>query len=405
MSLLDTASLIVTPNAYKASKLYSVIPSNGSGDLSVTRATTATRVNSSLLIESVANNIPRLDYSNGSCPSLLVEPQRTNLALYSNALSTGTNVVDYSTTTPNVYISPDGTQNAMQFTETTDNGRHGFYQYTTVTAQAYTASIFTKQTGRRYIACTSDMTGTAVTSYFDLQTKSVVSAGSGHNCSIQDFGNGWLRLILTFTASAGSRYVIWGGSPDGTNIAYLGSTSISQTFYGYQLEAGSYATSYIPTTSATVTRNADVISKTGISSLIGQTEGTIFFEGNVLNYSQARRFIVLYQDANNYITLRITSGNDLQFLIVSGGATSVNITTANIQGNIKMALAYNNNDFVAYLNGTQVGSDTSGSVPTTSDFYLGCDQSAVNQMAGGIKVSALWKTRLTNAQLAQLTTI
>ena len=71
MSLLDTASLIVTPNGYKASKLYSVKPTDASGDMTVVRATTATRVNSAGLIESVAINVPRLDYTGGGCPSIL----------------------------------------------------------------------------------------------------------------------------------------------------------------------------------------------------------------------------------------------------------------------------------------------------------------------------------------------
>jgi hypothetical protein len=353
-------------------------------------------------------NIPRLDYSNGSCPSLLVEPQRTNLALYSNALSTGTNVVDYSTTTPNVYISPDGTQNAMQFTETTDNGRHGFYQYTTVTAQAYTASIFTKQTGRRYIACTSDMTGTAVTSYFDLQTKSVVSAGSGHNCSIQDFGNGWLRLILTFTASAGSRYVIWGGSPDGTNIAYLGSTSISQTFYGYQLEAGSYATSYIPTTSATVTRNADVISKTGISSLIGQTEGTIYWEG-IANYGVSPKSNVIIDlrgtSTSSYLLIEVFNTGYIQFSSTSFGSNPLSSVPLPLNTNSRIALTYKAGNWKLYLNGVQVASSTAAiGFSDLNTLYIGyIDPSAGYLEKTQVKCVSLWQTALTNDQLEALT--
>jgi hypothetical protein len=93
MSLLDTASLIVTPNGYKASKLYSVKPTDASGDMVVSRATTATRVNSSNLIESVAINVPRLDYTLGGCPSILVEPQRTNLVFPSASLTTQTRTV------------------------------------------------------------------------------------------------------------------------------------------------------------------------------------------------------------------------------------------------------------------------------------------------------------------------
>ena len=87
MSLLTQASLVLTPNAVKASKLYSIIPSNGNGDMTVVRATTATRVNSSGLIESVATNVPRLNYD-GACPSVLVEPQRTNRLLNSDVVVT-----------------------------------------------------------------------------------------------------------------------------------------------------------------------------------------------------------------------------------------------------------------------------------------------------------------------------
>jgi len=103
MSLLDKASLIVTPNAYKASKLYSVVPNTTLGDMTVVRATTATRVNASGLIESVAVNVPRIDYTNGSCPSLLVEPQRTNLVFPSATLTTQTRTVTAAPNTLSFY--------------------------------------------------------------------------------------------------------------------------------------------------------------------------------------------------------------------------------------------------------------------------------------------------------------
>jgi hypothetical protein len=336
------------------------------------------------------------------------------LALYSNALSTGTNVVDASTITANFYVSPDGTQNAMQFTETTDNSRHGFYQYTTVTAQTYTASIFTKQTGRRYIALRSDITGTATSSFFDLQTISVLSSGSGHTCSIQDFGNGWLRLVVTFTASAGSRYLVWCGSPDGINVVYAGSTSISQTFYGYQLEAGSYPTSYIPTTSASVTRNEDVISKTGISSLIGQTEGTIYLDIVFKNpLSSVNRLISITEtvwSSGGSIRLEVTSS---QFVadIVNGGASVGDIThLTSVLPNTryKIAIAYKQNDCKMYINGVDVGSDTTtGVMPTCSELYLNNLGGAFSgpYEANAFNATTLWKERLTNDQLAQLTTI
>jgi hypothetical protein len=395
MSLFNDASLILTPNGYKEGKIYSLKPFNGSGDLTVVRNTTATRVNSNGLIETVGLNVPRIDYSNGSCPSILVEPQRTNFALRSEEFNDASWGKTNVTVTANTTTAPDGTLTADKFIATSAFVTHQIAQITAL--NAYTFSVYAKAGEENVFSMW--VANATKRAQFNL-TLGTIEISTVLSSSIEDVGNGWYRCTV-YDTTPSLAYRIYGRNGG----SYLGNDVDGFFLWGAQLEAGAYATSYIPTTSASVTRNGDVISKTGISSLIGQSEGTIFFEGNVLNYSQARRFIVLYQDANNYIMLRVTGGNDLQFLIVSGGATSVNIITANIQGNIKIALAYNNNDFVAYLNGTQVGSDTSGSVPTTSDFYLGCDQSGINQIAGGIKSAAIWKTRLSNAELENLTTI
>ena len=408
MSTYSDASLIFYPSGYKAGKLYSLKPTDGSGDLTFTRASSATRVNSSGLIESVATGVPRIDYTGGGCGKLLLEPQRTNLALESNTLSTAPNVVDSSTTTANVYVSPDGTQNAMRFTETTANDRHGFYQYYTVTTQAYTASIFTKQTGRRYISLSTDMTGTQVNSFFDLQTESVLTSGSGHTCSVENYGNGWLRLIVSFTASAGFHFVIWGGSPNGITNSYAGSTSISQTFYGSQVEAGSYATSYIPTTTTAVTRVGDNASKSGISSLIGQTEGTLFIDMVPTNVSGQGRYMNLYNGANNNngwnaIISQGTTPNTFRFygdgFDFSGGACLFGVR-------VKVALAYKNGVLTsAYVNGASVGTLTAVTTGKSYDtLTLGEGPFGV---AGSCNVneSIIFPTALTNAELATLTTI
>jgi len=198
MSLLDKASLIVTPNAVKAGKLYSIVPSSGAGDMDVVRATTATRVNSLGLIENVALNVARLNYDTvGGCPSLLVEPQRTNLILNSATVATQ-------------LITKSGVITTLSF-----------YGTGTITLSG---------------TFVGTLVGTAVNN----------------------------RVTLTFTPTAGT-----------LTLTVVGSCTNGQ------LEDGSYATSYIPTVATIQTRNADVISKTGISSLIGQTEGTLFCEINL----------------------------------------------------------------------------------------------------------------------------
>jgi hypothetical protein len=346
---------------------------------------------------SSASNIPRLDYTNGSCPSILVEPQRTNLALRSNELSTTPNVLDGVVATTNFYTSPDGSTNAIRLAETVANDRHGFFQYYTVTAQTYTVSVFTKQIGRRYISLMSDLNGTNTFSFFDLQNKVVVSSGAGYTCSIKEYADGWLRLSATVNASIGSRYTIWGGSTNGNTNTYVGNTSTFMTFYGLQFEAGANATSYIPTTSASVTRNADVISKTGISSLIGQTEGTIFVDIDLKE---------LPQSTQRFIQLKGTSFD----IFIRSGAYAITgmstITFTQITGRMKIAAIYSNNLAKLFINGIEIGSRTSVTISNTNSIGIGNDA-----LGGNINSTVqfnsiqLYKTALTDDECINLTTI
>lgn len=416
MSLLDTASLIVTPNGYKAGTLYSVIPNTTLGDLSVTRATTATRVNSSGLIESVASNVPRLDYTNGSCPSILVEPQRTNLLTYSEDLTNISWVKVDATITSNAINSPNGTITADKIVESTSNSAH-FTVKSFFYTGSNTLSVFLKKGERdKIIIQLANSSSIYYAKLVDLTNGTLLTPPSPFtniaNSNIKDFGNGWFRVDITlndiileaaFFLYNGSSYSYTG---DGTSGAYI---------WGAQLEAGSYATSYIPTTSASVTRNADVISKTGISSLIGQTEGTLFIEeiydSTAMNSGGLDDTLISLTDgsSSNLISIFHYGGGvgTILFFIRLSNATQVAISSpASSSGIYKIALAYKNNDVVAYINGTQIGTDTSASIPTTSVVTF-VDPVTTNSATKtvNIKSSALWKTRLTNTQLAELTTI
>lgn len=313
MSLFDDASIIITPNGVKAGKLYAL----KGDDLNVVRATSATRVNASGLIELVGANVPRLDYSNGSCPSILVEPQRTNLLLNSETLAT---------------------------------------QSVSVTAQPYTLSFYGSGT--------------------------VVLSGT-HSATV--VGLGTARKTYTFTPTAGTLTL-----------------TVTGTCTKGQLEAGAYATSYIHTTSSIVTRNADVISKTGISSLIGQTEGTMFIDFYVDNLSsQTNDPIILSLGADQYI--QIYDDGRIQFYFESG--CNIDLTGFGLaNGRHKFGFGYKANDFVAYVDGTLAGTDTSGTPNGTSLLNIGYSNT---NFIGKIDYNtiALWKTRLSNTELATLTTI
>jgi len=111
---------------------------------------------------------------------------------------------------------------------------------------------------------------------------------------------------------------------------------------------------------------------------------------------------------NNAIGFQLTATNQLTFYVENGGSNQVVITKAfpaiTLGSSVKMAAAYKANDFVLYVNGVQIGTDTSGSVPTTSQLRFS-EANGTAPYIGNIKAAALWKTRLTNTQLAQLTTI
>jgi len=367
MSLLDKASLIVTPNAYKTSKLYSVVPNTTLGDMDVVRATTATRVNASGLIESVGLNIPRIDYTNGSCPSILVEPQRTNILTYSN------NFTNWSfsgvTLTPNFAVSPDGTLNATRYQA--NSGSFLFRGYSS-TANL-THSVWVKSN-----------TGINQNILFGGQTSSTFVVT-----------NEWKRINKSIIIAESS-----------TQISASQTTDI--LIWGAQSEVGSYPTSYIPTVASTVTRNADVISKTGISSLIGQTEGTVFVDINVdLSYTQTDMRFINVSDgtSTNWWFIGTGVSNQIRFYYKTGATVYVSQLVTLTSGRHKLAFAYKSNDYVAYVDGLQVYSLNSLVVGATSQIDLGNAFIGAVVTKKFINSAQLYKTRLTNTELQSLTTL
>ena len=334
-------------------------------------------------------NIPRLDYSNGTCPSLLVEPQRTNVCLYSEDF-TAQWVPVGGGVTPNTTISPSGTLTADTLNTT-------LQLYQTIPASAnitYTISLWVKL-------------GTATNLCLVVNNTAAWNTIGGESFDATDGLNTstWTRISYTFTTPV--------SLPAGAinyHIGANGESGLTQSagtvfIWGAQLEAGSYATSYIPTTSASVTRNADVISKTGISSLIGQTEGTFFVDVNLDETSDFNGWF-LKENAtfDTFVFLQRETSGRIAAGYYGSGALQARIETAPNQpiGHYKIAFGYKNNDFVMYINGTQIGTDTSGSVSGLMDYIdLHWTQTGTNHQ----NAAALWKTRLTNDQLEALTGI
>ena len=413
----DQASLVMVPSGYKNGKVYSQKPLSADGELTFSRASTATRVNASGLIEEVASGLPRLDYS-GGCPSLLLEPQRTNLANWSEQADKYLKVG--ATIGSNLAVSPDGYTNADSIIEDGTSGPHAFYNFgiAVFSAQAYTTSVFAKKGGRDWFSLSFYDGTTDKQAFFNLANGTAGSVSAGATSTITSIGNGWYRCTITATATpTGGGLAIYSANAEGST-SYAGTNGLNAGyFYGWQVEAGAYATSYIgPTLSTAVTRVAESASKTGISSLIGQTEGTLFAEFNyegVANNAIGERIIAVGDgtDQNRIVLLKNPSGTGTLYLYVgSGGSAVINETsitgTSIIGGTHKVAVAYKSGEYAVYFNGASVFTSSAAVVPATSAAFVGSDETgAVTPLSGGIKQALLFKTRLPNSDLATLTSL
>ena len=419
MSLFDDASLVLTPNGYKASKLYSIKPTSGLGDMTVVRATTATRVNSAGLIESVAINVPRLDYPPlGGCPRILVEPLRTNLALRSEEFNDASWTKIGSTISANSTTAPNGTTTADKLIEGTLLGNHYINRNITNSNSLFSFSVFAKKSERNFLflqafATVPNNFTYVPSAYFDLDNGTVGTVSSA-TATIQDYGNGWYRCTLNCTSifsqlSASVGMYIMTATANGVST-YLGDGTSGIFIWGAQAEAGSSPTSYIPTVAATVTRNADVISKTGISSLIGQTEGTFFCEMSALKNTQtAAVYMSVFASGTNFTSLGFVTGtNKIVFEGIYGGVSIFYIYNApfNININSKIAVAYQLNKITGYVNGIKVFENTTAqSFSQTLTEFKSDYRGLGNFLEANVKSIQLYKTRLTDTELAQLTTL
>jgi hypothetical protein len=431
---MPTPSLILVPARFKTGKLYTPLATTSggvvlgaSGDFNVTRATTATRVNANGLIESVASGIPRLDYPiGGGCPALLVEPAATNGAPDVRHLR-GTSLAAASggptiTTGSTDFLAPDGTSGSI--TKYVGGAASGAVQLAFYTgfsptisaAGAYTFSLFVKAGATNPLNfCALQFTqytggsGTAI-SYFSLASGTALTSGA----SIQDYGNGWYRLISPpYTIAAGdlTGNVVFNLAEGNGDVTWPVSGALNLTAYawGAQIEAGSAATSYIPTTTAAVTRNADAITlSSAVSGCIGQTEGTIYMEVDVRNLGVETYFIRIDDGSStNLVALRKLTTNVVRSLITAPTSSgTINISSATFTaGILKIAFAYKSGEIALCVNGANLTANGTFSFNASLNRVIIGSNAGTSELNDRIRSLALYTTRLTNSELAALTTL
>jgi hypothetical protein len=358
----------------------------------------------------VLEDLPRIDYSEGGCPSLLLEPQRTNLATYSEDFSNAAWSKTGATISADSTTSPDGTSNADTLTGNGSDLTIRLLQIVTLSAGTYTLSFFVKKNNHRFASILfSGFSSGDKTAFYDLDSEITDNA----DATITPYNNGWYLCTLTTTISGpdltGTIRLYAAGSYTQNAFASTADANGKSIYvWGAQLEAGSYPTSYIPTNSAAVTRNADSCELTGVADLLGDSEGTLYFEGSVFDADGSGFGITLSDGTTNnrvYIG-KNSSATPIRAIVNVGGVAQFDNTASNWIDNttIKIALKYAANDFALWVNGVEVLSDLSGS--TFSDGVLtrlGFDAPNVAPFFGNAKQLTVFPTALTDTELENLT--
>ena len=360
---------------------------------SFSRASSATVVNQQGLIETVGSGEPRIDFKDNSKGALLLEPSRTNSLLQSNKFDT--TWVTNTATIEGGQVGVGNTNDAWLLSRTGTNGR--IYQSTT-SVGAQTLSVYAKANTNNWLFL---VIGGSETAYYDLENGLVGTTSSSNIAKIEQIGNnGWYRCSLKFI-SINPQVRIQPALAD-NNVTGSGSIYIQNT----QLEAGSYPTSYIPTSGSVVTRVADSCSQTPPDGVIGQTEGTIFldFVLNSVDGNLDFRFLLSGGNStNNWIFVGMTNGDIRGY--VNNTTNQFDSTFTGVVGTrYKLALAYKQNDFAFYANGIQKSVSTSGTIPSLDRVILGNTATSLNMVVKeSVNQAQIYNTRLSNSELQALT--
>ena len=388
----------------------------GQNLVTFTRASSGTYVDSQGVIRTATTNEARFDHNptTGESLGLLVEESRTNLLLQSNGFDT-TWINSNSSETAAAGIAPDGTNAAWELKDTLDASpvAHSLNQTITsfTSGTVYTFSVWMKAgtLSEGGIALPSASFGAVLINRINLATGTVITSSANLTTSVVLFPNGWRRIIASATATATASGSVQVRSMNG-GTTYTGTGTGTVLVWGAQVEAGAFPTSYIPTTTATATRSADVASITGtnFSSWYRQDEGTVFYDGQVSGSESGNKNILGMSSGsgNNIIDLFIPSGINQRFRVSEGGVTQAlqnAIPTASVYSPAKVAYAFKLDDSTSAGNGTVQSTDTSCTIPTVDRFTFGALATGEAQVAARFKRLTYWPKRLSNTTLQQIT--
>jgi hypothetical protein len=409
MALKDNASLALIPAAYKTSKIYSAIPTDGDGDFTFTRSGNATRVNKAGLVETMGANIGRLNYdlTNGtpaSCPSLLLEPSRQNKVFPNNSL-TGYSTIGV-TTSNNQTTAPNGANEGAEVQATTSGTAVVFKGFIGTSGVTHNISAFIKAGTHNQVRLQEGFSASNID--VNLSNGNIIANSNSSNLKVEEYPNNWYRVSFNFTSS-------------GTNLQFAlyfnGSYSSGENvyLYGGQIEEGAYSTSIIPTSGLAVTRTADTAKIDNFSNAPTDYPFTIFCDFDLVKTGQKSfMFSFLWlASSSNYFTVGYNvdgAGNFFKFENrAQGSVEGVKTTSTYTEGRYKLAIKFvSSTNFKAFIDGVEVADHTHTAISfnsAISDFLLG--QLRVSGDTGDrtpIHQFMLFNEALSDSELQALTT-
>jgi hypothetical protein len=392
----------------------------GQNLVTFTRASSGTYVGSDGLIKTAVTDAPRFDHNptTGESLGLLVEEQRTNLLLQSNQFDT-TWTNNNSSETASAGTAPDRTNTAWELKDTLDavSTAHALTQTISfTTGVAYTFTCWMKAgtlTQGGFVLPSAAFT-TAINCRVNLVTGAVLNSSAALATSTTLYANGWIRVTATATATATASGTVSLRPMDGA-ASYIGTGSGTILIWGAQAEAGAFPTSYIPTTTATVTRSADVASISGsnFSSWYRQDEGTLFAEAtsnqshggtnqfpriaSLSDGTTATRIDLVYRVLSTY--------TDAGYSVVDSNVSQASFDTNRQSNGTRLSVGYQINNFAFAQAGSILSgaTDNSGTVPVVNQLSIGRRSGTDLLLTGTIKRLTYWPTRLSNSTLQAVT--
>ena len=413
MSLANQASLLLIPTGYKSQKVYSIFPTDGDGDFDFSRSGSATRIAKNGLITTVAANVPRLEYPlidgvvNG-CPSLILEPQSTNLVPYSEDLNNFSTSNQNITINPNQITSPSGNL-ADKVEENNVDGSHAMRRLTGISvtaAQDYTFSFFAKKDERSIVGISNTIGGADKNAFIDIENGIILSSDF-NDSSIDNYGNGWYKISLTHTATNTADYDvrIYTSIEDG-DFSHQGVVGYGFYIWGISVEQSSYSTSYIKTNGSAVTRNAETCNGAGDATTFNDSEGVLMAEISALADDGTNKMLSLSDGStNNRVLIKYDNiANRLEFFVFSGGSSQYTLIELSLVStlNNKIAFKYKENDFSVWANGFELDTNTSGNTPIGLSELAFNDGVGGNDFYGNTKQIQYYNTALTDSELEKI---